>query len=214
MIVCYIYSHAKSLDADQIVRVRQWFWRSAFSERYRGASEHYVSKDLEYIHAFVVNGTGKPETFGPIPSRDLWSTVIFRSNNSRSRAFILALALRGPRNLTNGVAIDTANALSIYNQKEFHHVYPRAYLKSISAPGDHNALANFCILTASENKAISDRDPNIYLPACIARLGPEAAPTFASNLLPAPDAFPYLTATFAEFVEARTVIIDLICSRL
>ena len=213
IILCYVYANAKALNAEQITRVRQWFWRAAFNERYRGASEHFVSRDLEAIQIFVVESKGKPDDFGRKPDKAIWDSVVFRSNNSRSRAFILALAWRRPRNLTNGVAIDTANALSIYNQKEFHHVYPGCTLKRSLLQGITTRLQTTACL-ASENKEISDSKPNEYLPACIERLGTEAEPTFTSNLLPAPDAFNYERATYLEFIEARTALIDATVWRL
>src|SRR5262249_13203668 len=108
IILCFVFSKIDALDAAQSSRVRQWFWRSAFNERYRGASEHYISKDLESILSFVILNATKADIFGPAPSADLWTEASFRSNNSRSRAFVLALALRGPRNLTNGSVIDTS----------------------------------------------------------------------------------------------------------
>jgi hypothetical protein len=149
-----------------------------------------------------------------VPDDSLWKNVVFRSNNSRSRAFVLALALQGPRNLTNGNAIDPAVALSIYNQKEFHHVYPRAYLKTIAAPGEHNAIANFCMLAASENKAISDKDPHHYLSECINNLSADAEAVFASNVLPSPAAFEYGAATFEQFIDARAALIGTTVRRL
>ena len=208
VIICYIYSTEPKLTVDQITRVRQWFWRSALNERYRGASDTFISNDLESIHNFVIRSNGEPKIFGLKPDRGIWAEVSFRSNNSRSRAFILALALRGPKNITNGTAIDATNALSSYNQKQFHHIYPRNYLKQIRSPGNHNSLANFCMLAASENREISDSPPDVYIPACINKLGMAAAAIFKANFLPDPDQFPYRTATFAEFVEARTAIID------
>jgi hypothetical protein len=111
VIICYIYSTVPLLTADQTMRVRQWFWRSAFNERYRGASDTFVSRDLDSIHRFVVESKGKPEEFGPKPDREIWEDISFRSNNSVCRAFILALALRGSKNITNGATIDAANAL-------------------------------------------------------------------------------------------------------
>jgi hypothetical protein len=208
VIICYIYSTVPALTAEQTIKVRQWFWRFASNERYRGASDTFLSQDLVAIHIFVLDGVGQPSDFGEKPAKSVWETVIFRSNNSRSRAFILALALRGPKNITDGTTIDAANALSSYNQKQFHHIYPRNYLKKIEAPGNHNSLANFCMLAASENREISDTDPNVYLPACIAQLGQGAESTFRSNFLPDPTEFDYETATYPDFVAARTAIID------
>jgi hypothetical protein len=214
IIVCYIYSKAKALDADQTRRVRQWFWRSSFDERYRGASEHFISKDLEAIHKFVIEGGGKADDFGPNPNPRIWESVAFRSNNSRSRAFILALAQRGPRNLTNGIAIDPADALSIYNQKQFHHIYPRAHLKKIGASDNHNSMANICILAASENRLIGDDDPHVYLPKCVKELGDQAAAVFGASLLPDPASFPYSTAPFKDFSQARAALIAATVARL
>jgi hypothetical protein len=214
VVLCYIFSKSKALSAKQIRRVRQWFWRSSFDERYRGASEHFISKDLESIHKFVIQGVGKPGDFGAEPNPNIWESIIFRSNNSRSRAFVLSLALCGPRNLTNGIAVDPAEALSIYNQKQFHHIYPRAHLKKIGASGNHNSMANICILAASENRLISDDAPHVYLPKCVKDLGNQAAAVFASNLLPDPASFPYATRSFKDFSRERAALIAVTVGRL
>jgi hypothetical protein len=214
IILCYIYSNGAALNAEQTRRVRQWFWRSSFDERYRGASEHFISKDLETIHKSVIEGAGKPDDFGPKPNSEIWEAVVFRSNNSRSRAFVLASALCGPRNLTNGIAVDPADALSIYNQKQFHHIYPRAHLKKIGAPGNHNSIANICILAASENRLISDDDPHVYLPKCVADLGNQSSAVFAASLLPDPTSFPYASASFEDFSSARAALIAALVDRL
>src|SRR5919199_116054 len=119
VILCYIFSRVRTLSPEKIKRVRQWFWRASFSERYRGG-ESIVSNDLLTIHDFVVNEVGQPKSFGLPPEEDYWKKIVFRSNNSRTRAYILALALRRPCNLTNGAVIDTASALSQFNKKQFH----------------------------------------------------------------------------------------------
>ncbi len=213
VVLCYVFANVKTLDATQTRRVRQWFWRSSFDERYRGASEHFISKDLEAIHQFALKNKGKPDDFGTKP-RLRWDSIAFRSNNSRSRAFVPTLALLGPRNLTNGVAIDTAEALSAFNQKQFHHIHPRSHLKKINAPGNHNSIANICILSASENKLISDKDPRDYLPKCVGTLSSDAKAVFTANLMPDPATFPYATASFVTFSSARAALISAAVDRL
>jgi hypothetical protein len=208
VILCYIYAKQPQLGHDHVVRVKQWFWRASFNERYRGASDSAVSDDLEQIHGFVVNQNSSPDQFGRAPDIGVWEKGAFRSNNSRSRAFVSALALKNPRNLTNGSTIDVSDALSSFNQKEFHHVYPRAYLKLIKAPGEHNAVANICMLAASENKKISDSNPNIYMSDCVDTLGGQAEAVFASNLLPSPLSFVYAQADYKQFLDARAAMID------
>lgn len=207
IILSYIYSKRKTLDVEDVRRVRQWFWLSSFSERYRGASESFVSQDLEAIDAFVVNGEEPKKSFGSIPSISSFKSLSFRSNNSRSRALIIVLALRAPRNITNGAFIDPETALSNYNKKQFHHIYPRAHLKRIKAPGEHNSLANLCMLAASENLAISDDHPNEYLPRLAKALGDDAENVFESNFLPSPTTTDYLNLNYADFLEARSKLL-------
>jgi hypothetical protein len=209
ILLAKVHSVVPKPTPEQIVRLRQWFWRSAFSERYRGASETAISDDISKLHDFVTGVGGKPEQFGLPPVVEVWAEEAFRSSNSRSRAFILALASRKPRNITNGAAIDVSAALSTYNQKQFHHIFPRAHLKRIISPGEHNAVANICMLAASENNQISDKNPLVYLPTCIAQLGDESDAVFASNLLPPPNEFDYSKSGYEKFLKARSKLIQI-----
>ena len=203
-----------SLGSDQIQRVRKWFWRSAFDQRYRGASESFISRDIRHVIDYVANDHGSPEQFGVPPSPDSLMRTAFRSNNSRSRALILALASKGPRNLTNGAVIDVANALSSYNKKQFHHIFPRAHLRRTNAHGEHNSLSNICILAASENLAISDADPCLYLPQCIESHGENANLVFDSNLLPSPLITDYRSYSYSDFLCDRAELLNTAISRL
>ena len=84
---------------------------------------------------------------------------------------------------------------------------PRAYLKRLEAPQEHNAIANICMLTASENNWISYANPNTYLPMCARELGESAENVFSSNLLPSPTKFDFLKASYEDFLNERSKII-------
>jgi hypothetical protein len=206
-VLCYIFSRVDALSGEKLVRVRQWFWRASFSERYRVGGGSFVSKDLEQIHKFIIDETGDAATIGEVLNERRLKSSVFRSNNSRTRAFTLALALRKPRNITNGAFIDTTEALSIFNKKQFHHIYPRAYLKRINDPDEHNSIVNICMLAASENNAIRDSNPNKYLIDCINSLGDQAEEVLSSNLLPTPNKFNYSSAGYSEFLEERVKLV-------
>jgi len=196
-------------SGERMIRLRQWFWRAGFTERYRVGGENFVSKDIGLVSDFVTGMSGTADDFGIATEDDLrWMKLQFRSNNSISRAFILALASKHPQSLITGRAIDTAQALSRYNKKEFHHIYPTAFLKRTNASGQHNCLANICMLPAAENVKISDSDPHEYLPECVTGLGSQVEQVFASNLLPSPHSFPYASATLEDFTRARSGLIS------
>jgi hypothetical protein len=187
--------------------LRRWFWRSSFGERYKVGGENFVSRDLVVVRDYVLGGNGEPEQFGTVPKPNDWGKTQFKSNVSRSRAYILALAAASPRNLANGMQIDVQSALSAYNKKEYHHVYPRAYLKAIGEYDNSNVLSNIVMLTSATNKAISDMPPSKYVPELIISLGTQADAVFQSNKLPRPSAFNYATASFDDFLAARGEIL-------
>jgi hypothetical protein len=207
LVTCYIYADINHLSPAQVRRLRQWFWRSSFSERYKVGGENFVSRDLKTVRAFVVDATGTPEDFGGPPTDKDWMNIAFRSNVSRSRAYILALAARSPHNITNGARIDVADALSSYNRKQFHHVFPRAYLRRIGTTTNDNLLMNICMLAAAGNNAINDGNPNLYLRQAADALGGRADSVFASNLLPSPSGFDYTKTTYEDFLSARLPVV-------
>jgi hypothetical protein len=207
VIICFIYSHKEKFSKTDIVRLRKWFWTSSFSERYRGASDTFISNDLNIIENYIVNEKNIPGLFNNIPDKDEVYTMIFRSNNSRTRAYILLLAMK-PRNITNGAIIDTQNALSIFNKKQYHHIFPQAYLKKKKVSMDKISLiSNICMLAALENNYIGDQDPNIYIPELINKLGEQYQSVFESNLLPVLTAEEYETISYNNFIERRVELI-------
>jgi hypothetical protein len=54
--------------------------------------------------------------------------------------------------------------LQKYNRAEFHHIYPKAYLRDLNTSDEKiNCLANFCFLNSSENKKIGRNKPSEYI---------------------------------------------------
>lgn len=208
VILTYIYSKKPRISAAQQKRIRQWFWRSAFSERYRGAPDTSVTKDLEEVLQFVLHGPeADVDKFGEVPKGAELLSSVFRKNNSRSRAFSLALAKTVPMNLTNGSPIDTANALSVYNKKQFHHIFPEAFLRRTQPKVERSYVLNFCMLAASENNLVSDQDPQVYLPELIHDLGTGADAVLSSNLMPSTSDFDYSCAELEPFMKARLPLV-------
>lgn len=205
VIMCSLFALKPSISAEEHKRLRQWFWRASWSERYKAGGETFVSNDIEKVKMFVFFNVGNAAAFGAPPSDDEWRNIFFRLNASRSRALALALATMKPRCLLNGATIDVHEALSAFNRKQFHHIYPRGHLKK-TKQDDDNLVLNICLLPASANLKISDQDPSLYLPQLQKDLGASADEVFASNVMPAPSGFNYETATYEQFVSERLVL--------
>ncbi|CAN5147865.1 DUF262 domain-containing protein [soil metagenome] len=209
LVLTHVFAKHRTLSASQMKRLRQWFWRTSFSERYRGTNDAFVTKDLALVEDFVAKGTGSSASdFGSSPTSAELRNAVFRKNNSRSRAFTLALAKQHPKNLTNASLIDTADALSVYNKKQFHHIFPEAFLRRLDPKLERSRLLNFCMLSALENNLVSDEDPATYLPRLIEAHGDEAALILASNLMPSPEDYDYSKAELGTFLTARLPIVE------
>src|SRR5205085_225604 len=76
----------------------------------------------------------------------------FRIDSVNTKTFVLMLANRSPLSFVSAAPIDLEKVLRDYNRNEFHHLYPRAYLRDLQAApnspkNDMNCLANFCFMS-------------------------------------------------------------------
>jgi hypothetical protein len=69
-------------------------------------------------------------------------------------------------------------------------------------------LANICMLSASENKRISDKPPSKYIDECRSELGDRFDDVMSSNLVPPEAVECMLTDDFAGFLEVRSAYLS------
>lgn len=182
--LAYVFLRKKKLAGDQLIILCKWFWKTSFSQRYRRGGEGVFDEDMKEL-ILALDDPKKLERFGnPPPYIDLVHAE-FRKSSALSNAFAALLACQRPRNLVNGSSIDTGKALSSYNRKEFHHIFPQSYLRSRGVSTTKaNSLANICMLSAEQNKLIDDTPPSKYFEDLRSSLGGEFMPVLESNLIP------------------------------
>jgi hypothetical protein len=180
VLLAYVMAQAGQLNTETL---RRWFWRTSFSERYRRGGEGLFDTDLDVAVKSLVDTSQLPH-FGREVLPDVFHSSEFRKGTALSNAFVALLATQKPRNLTNGQAIDVRQSLSSYNRKEFHHIFPQAYLRSKGIPAERiGALANICILNSEQNKVIGAKSPSTYVATAKADLQGNFADAFSSNLI-------------------------------
>src|SRR5262249_649879 len=88
---------------------------------------------------------------------------VFRINSVLSRTFVLMLAQNNPNSFVSGNKIDLRKALKAYNRHEFHHIYPRNFLRETGQKFvDESCFANICFLSRADNNTISGVPPSKY----------------------------------------------------
>lgn len=144
--------------------ILRWFWRACFSKRYNSQPIKSIHTDVEEILKLKNNQSSELGNFTfPTISPEFFTNETFRLNNVTTKTFILLLAQHHPVSFVSGSNISLSEVLRDYNRNEFHHLFPKSYLKTISLKEDKiNCLANFCFMSKSDNNHLGGDAPKIY----------------------------------------------------
>jgi hypothetical protein len=108
-------------------------------------------------------------------------------------------------NLVNGGQIDLGEALSDYNRKEYHHIFPRAFLKNTGRKSDEiNSICNFTFLPSGANKKISSKEPKEYVNSLVPADKRKAI--FEANLMPVRMEI-YDQNDYTDFLKRRSELV-------
>ncbi len=202
-----IFRRITAANPEQFRATEQWFWRSTLSGYFGGWNTGQMAHDWRSIEKFAAGSAVKIDVPAALPRDDIWRVTQFRSNSAVSKMLGLLLSYQDPVDLLTGQKIDARRSLSWSNDKEFHHFFPREFLKRKGVPlSQANAVGNIVLLTSASNIAISNSSPSDYLARIIDDVGYE---TFlaraASSLIPETAIQSALADDFDSFLVRRSI---------
>ena len=155
------YAKINKPNAVQFRQLKKWFWQCSLTLRYKAGTNRLVLEDLKKIQKIANGDTPFDESSINVKS-DIFDST-WRINSTTAKAALCLMAQLRPKSFLTGAEVDLGSVLSAYNARQFHHIYPKGYLngKGVSFH-EANVIANICFLSASENNAISDKDPENY----------------------------------------------------
>ncbi len=209
----FFFSKINTSSAQQSKTLKQWFWKTSFSRRYAGSTDLHMDEDIIFFNNVISNDFSGVDKYSySIDEKNLIDQR-FSKSSPYTRAFLLLMAQKSPSNLVNGNKIDIGIALSKYNLKEYHHIFPRVFLKNKGIdPDEINSLCNFCFLPSDSNKKISNKTPSDYIFTVL----PEKhySEILESNLMPIKKEI-YQKDDYGEFLKQRAKkILDYLDSQL
>jgi hypothetical protein len=214
VVLSYFFSKIRNPTSDHLTVLRRYFWQTGFSEHYRGAEEGVLEHDIAEIDR-LVDGDNNVFRLPFYITVDSLMRRQFVKRGAFTKTFVVMLARKNPKNITNGEAIDTEVALSTFNNKEFHHIFPKEFLKRLGVePAQRNCVCNVCMLSSAQNKQILATSPSNYLTKSARDLNEKAKAVFESNLIPFSSDAPWRSDKYELFVMDRaTLILDEILSK-
>jgi hypothetical protein len=142
-------------------RLKQWVILANLKGRYsRGSTETLLDQDLKAENADQLFALLKKQ-FGSldITPDDLAGR---NTNSGYFTTMFLAMKWAGARDWRSDLEISIEH-LAKRNKIEFHHIFPKAYLRGTVPDAEINDIANLAFIGSETNKWIRDRAPEKYL---------------------------------------------------
>lgn len=162
-----------ALASEEAARLRYWVLVANAKGRYsRGSSETLLDQDL----AILRSGGGAQELIDRLRQQvgrlDIAPEEL-EGRNQRSALFktmYLAFRAAGAKDWRSQVTI-ALDHTGVQHRLQFHHIFPKAVLKSSYTGREADDIANLCFIAGKTNRQISDKPPSHYFPPMIEKSG-------------------------------------------
>lgn len=161
----FFYMNGDKPNAVQRKYLEEFFWRMSLSHRYSSSSESRLAQDIKRIDNILA--AQRPDysdiKVNLTSSQDLIDTN-FSAGNSYCKAILCLLAYQEPKDFEdNGKVILDNSWLKVASSKNYHHFFPKAYLKNKTVQNS-NSLVNITFVSDHLNKRkIGSKSPSTYI---------------------------------------------------
>lgn len=141
----------------------RWFWRACFSRRFSAGVLRNLKRDIQEAKKLRETGLSSLADITARIDEDRFIERQFSIGTVDTKVFILMLVAQNPLSFISGAPVSLKQVLQAYNRSEFHHLMPRAFLTEMGVTKEKiNALANFAMISASDNKTLGGGAPSVY----------------------------------------------------
>src|SRR3989339_1430950 len=200
----FFYFQKEKPKGEQIKFMEEFFWRMSLSFRYSSSTESKLAQDIKRIDEILKSNRPNYEDVKVYLSspRDLIETG-FSAGSSYCKAILCLLAYHEPKDFQdNGKVILDNSWLKVANSKNYHHFFPKAYLRRNNI-GNENSLVNITLVSADLNKRkIKAKAPSIYIQDFLDE-NEELPTSIKSHLIDNLDNFGVMSDDYLVFLEKR-----------
>jgi hypothetical protein len=202
-----LFRRSPTTSSAHFAAIERWFWRTTLSGYFGGWNTGQMGRDWREVIRFTEDATATEiDVPAALPRHDVWRLTQFRSNSAVSKMLALMMSYAAPVDLLTGQSLELRKSLSWSNDREFHHLFPKAHLAQLGiTDGRANPTANMVLLSSASNIHISADSPSSYLGELIDEVGRVLVEErLASVLVPAASLDAALEDDYDGFIEARS----------
>ncbi len=206
----FFYKHKDRPTGETQKYLEDFFWRISLSGRYSSAVESKLAQDIKRIDVIL-------DGHLPIYEWPVSTTPEFIKNNgmfSVGRSYIKAIlclyAYQQPKSFVDNSLVNISNDyLKQANSKNYHHFFPKAYLKRLNIPEKKiNHILNITIVDDFLNKReIRDSPPSKYMLKFKGE-NPVLSETMKTHLITDLDDFGIWDDDYDRFFEKRAYVVS------
>jgi hypothetical protein len=205
-LVAYLFFKVKgrSLSNEQSERLAQWFWQTAFSERYSASILTFMTEDKKLMDKIAAGVDVNIRYLFELDIDSLIQVRMYRKSAIKNGVLCL-LAKKNPKHFKNNVPLTLKDGYySDFNSAEKHHVFPKSIVQKSHPTIMVHSLPNFCFIPAELNKEISNKKPSKYFEE-YQRINPEFEDTLKTHFIKYDDSI--RQDDFMSFLASRAAML-------
>ena len=150
-------------DGNQTLWLTRYFYRNGLSWRLSSGTQSKLTEDLHLIDRCVVGDFDPFNTAAGVTPEDIRNTHL-SVGSAYCKSLLCLLSARTPLDFRDGSDVNLQGRfLQRANSRQFHHVFPKAYMRGKAGAEEVNSIANIALIPADLNLRIGKQSPSRYL---------------------------------------------------
>lgn len=164
----YFHLNKKNPTGEIKKRLEDFFWRASLGFRYSSGVESKLAQDIEKIEAIIKGKLPKYEWTVNVTEEFIENNGWFSTSKAFIKAILCLYAKKKPKSFDNHLDVIMDNSwLKIASSKNYHHYFPKSWLKKNYKDWDYfyvNHILNITIVDDFLNKrTIKTKSPASYM---------------------------------------------------
>lgn len=205
----FFYKHPEKPYGDMQRFLQDFFWRCALSARYSSSVESKLAQDVKRIDQIISGNLPKYDWTVNISPEYILENGGFNAGRSYVKAILCIYAYHQPKSFNDNSIVNISNDwLKQANSKNYHHFFPKAFMKGKKEENYVNNVLNITIVDDFLNKnKIRAKPPSKYMKE-FKDINPDLKKTMQTHLIMDLDRFGVWKDNYNQFVWERAKIVS------
>jgi hypothetical protein len=206
----FFFQHPDKPTGDKQKYLEDYFWRCSLSGRYSSSVESKLAQDIKRIDEILKGNLPTYDWAIDSSKKFIIENGWFSAGRSYIKAILCIYAYFQPKSFNDDSIVNISNYwLKQANSKNYHHFFPRAYLKKKGEEEDDiNHILNITIVDDFLNKReIGSKSPSTYMKK-FRKINSALDSTMKTHLIEDLDDFGVFTDDYDAFFDKRATVVS------